>query len=381
MVLKSNTFFESSKVLLIKITCGAWLIAKLFSWKLWTNDRVFPIVPIFESTPNFSNQTHFSLYFLSLLGLIMIFFFTKNKIIISLFLSVEIISCALDLMRWQPWEYQYLLVFLFFLISKKNTHEFQNRFLILLIATYIFSGFHKCNGDFLYRVWDNMILRNIFNFSNLDVAHSGIHYFGLIFPFIEISIGFGLLFSLNKKSFASLAILTHLLILIAFSPFVLDTNHIVLPWNLLMIGYVWIMYFYQTDNHIPKAFFIQKTNLVIVLFVIILPISNFFGWYNSYFSFNLYGGNTKQMVICNNNLEVETDLKIAVTSNNILYFRDFKNILNPNKLALTELKVPICPDVFVYKKLKKAWENKFFGIKNTFILFWYPYKQECIEKI
>lgn len=346
------------------------------SWKLWTNDRVFPIIPVFDCAPLFSNQTHFLLYFLSLLGLILIFFFTKNKIIMTLFVVIEITSCSLDLMRCQPWEYQYLLVFLFFLISKKNSQEFQNRFLILLIALYIFSGFHKCNGDFLYRVWDNMILKSTFHFSNSTLDHSGIHYLGLIIPFVEISIGFGLLFCANKKSFASLAILTHLLILITLSPFVLDTNHIVLPWNLVMISYVWIMYFYQNDNHIPKIFFIKKTNLVIVFLLIILPISNFFGWYNSYLSFNLYGGNTKQMVICNNDLALNVAFKNAISKNNNLYFGDFKNIINPNKLALSELKVPICPDVFVYKKLKKAWEHTFFGGKNSFILFWYPYAKE-----
>jgi hypothetical protein len=106
----------STDALLLKIISLAWIAAKLMSFKVWTSDRIFPILPTFDSI-SLPNEVHLFLYIISLFGMGIIFF-VPNKKIIAAVLILEITACLLDYMRWQPWEYQYLLTLSFFIFAK-----------------------------------------------------------------------------------------------------------------------------------------------------------------------------------------------------------------------------------------------------------------------
>jgi hypothetical protein len=89
----SSTKSISTDVVLLKITCLAWFIAKIMSFKLWTADRIFPVIPTFDFI-SVSNDVHLFLYIVSLFGFGIIFVVPNKKIILAV-LIFEILACLL----------------------------------------------------------------------------------------------------------------------------------------------------------------------------------------------------------------------------------------------------------------------------------------------
>ncbi len=139
---------DSTTILIIRITSAFWIFTKLFSYKVWHTDRLFPVIPPFEFLENIPNFVHLGLFFIALSGITIVGIFPKHKIFLGCTIIVEITSCLLYQNRWQPWEYQFLRTFLFFFFYNKNPKQFLNYFSFLIIATYFFSGLHKLNGGF-----------------------------------------------------------------------------------------------------------------------------------------------------------------------------------------------------------------------------------------
>ena len=373
--LKNN----SKEILLIKLTALFWLFAKIMSRKLWLTDRLFPIIPPLNFSPNLPNEVHFILFLVSIFGLVSIVIFTQKKELVLLVLITELASCFLDQMRWQPWEYQYLLLFLFYIFYKKSTNQLLELVTLLIGLTYIFSGLHKFNGGFLYSVWENMILKKFLNIENYYISKIWIHYAGLLLPFIEILIGISLLLIKNKRLIAYFAIGMHVILLIILIGN--NQNSIVWPWNILMIFYIYILFWGDNSIRINSSFFKNNFNKVIVFLVGILPFFSFFGLWDNYLSFNLYSGNVKQLTICIKDIDKYPELKPYISNKKkSIYCKGFKEF-NLNYWAFKELNVPIYPEEKTFIKLKKEWETHYPNVENTFISFWYPYKKENYKEI
>ena len=373
--LKNN----SKEILLIKLTALFWLFAKIMSRKLWLTDRLFPIIPPLNFSPNLPNEVHFILFLVSIFGLVSIVIFTQKKELVLLVLITELASCFLDQMRWQPWEYQYLLLFLFYIFYKKSTNQLLELVTLLIGLTYIYSGLHKFNGGFLYSVWENMILKKFLNIENYYISKIWIHYAGLLLPFIEILIGISLLLIKNKRLIAYFAIGMHVILLIILIGN--NQNSIVWPWNILMIFYIYILFWGDNSIRINSSFFKNNFNKVIVFLVGILPFFSFFGLWDNYLSFNLYSGNVKQLTICIKDIDKYPELKPYISNKKkSIYCKGFKEF-NLNYWAFKELNVPIYPEEKTFIKLKKEWETHYPNVENTFISFWYPYKKENYKEI
>ena len=192
--------FDLSKTnLIVKVTVFFWIFAKIFSYNLWHTERLFPLIPPFHFLENIPNFVHLTLFYLAIVGIAIIGFFSRNKVILGVTIGVEIASCLLDQGRWQPWEYQYLLTFLFFFFYRDNSKQFINYCSFLLVIIYFNSGLHKLNGSFLYKVWEEMILVRFLGFDYVEIQNIYIHYAGLALGMIEITAALGCLFSKNKK--------------------------------------------------------------------------------------------------------------------------------------------------------------------------------------
>jgi hypothetical protein len=183
-----------TNTLLFKAMCFVWLLMKIISWRLWMPERLFPLVPFLEWTNQ--PEISFILFGFSLVCLVYFSFFTTNNIIIFLFLIFEISHLLLDQMRWQPWEYQFLLTTVFYLFFKKS-ENFKLLLLTLLAFTYILSGLHKFSAGFLASSWSNIILKRIFRIPFEWRSNNILFYFGYIIPIIEVSLGL-LLLKLKK---------------------------------------------------------------------------------------------------------------------------------------------------------------------------------------
>ena len=88
----------------------------------------------------------------------------RRKIAAVLFF-VEILSCLLDQSRWQPWEYQFILMTAAYIFIQKK-EQLLLAWQLILAAVYFFSGLSKLQPAFIHDIWDGLILRSwlhIFN--------------------------------------------------------------------------------------------------------------------------------------------------------------------------------------------------------------------------
>ena len=367
------------EVVLVKITCIAWLIAKIISFKVWTADRYFPVAPVFDFL-SFPNQFHLILYALSLIGIASIMLFPNKKIILGVVIVIELFSCLLDYMRWQPWEYQYLLTLIFFLFAK-DRKQFLSLLTFLLAATYIFSGIHKFSGSFLHSFWDNFVLYRLLGLSYGAAMNPLIHYPGLILSVIEVGIGIGMLFFRPKKYFALLAMMMHLFIILIFGPSGLNYNIIIFPWNLAMMALVGVVFCKNVAPNFSLSFFRSKFNTAVFLLIGILPMLCFFGRWDDYLSFNLYSGNIKTLVICVDDVQGYPELEQYQSTYKNKRYCDDRYSINTTIWALDELKVAVYPEERVFKILQERFNQKYPSVKNTFVYYRYPYQNENIKEV
>lgn len=373
-----NYFQKYSKeVLLLKILAFVWFFTKIYTYKLWITDRFIPTIPVFEFLNNIPNYVHLGLFFGSLLSLILIFFRPFSKKYLVFFLFFEIFSCLLDYSRWQPWEYEYLLIFLIFIFAKNKKHILK-LIALLLIATYIISGLHKINGGFLFLVWENMILFNLLKY-DLNNRSLFVHYAGIIIPIIEISIGFGLLLFKNKKFFIFSAIAMHLFVIYMLSPLGINYNQVVIPWNFLLIIFIIILFNDEEYSLCFNEFY--KFDFIFVLLVCILPLLNFIEYYDDALSFNLYSGKNKFLVIQIENIEDYPELEINQSSNRTFKILPENAPLYINSMAMDEMKVAIYGEDRAFLIFKKQWKMKYPKVKFRYFIFKYPFNKKYVYEI
>ena len=365
----------SIDVILLKITCLAWIIAKIMSFKLWTADRFFPVISPIDII-SVHNNVHLFLYLSSLVAMASIIFF-PNKKIIFLVVILEILTCLLDYMRWQPWEYQYLLTLVFFAFAK-DRKQFLSLFIFLIGCTYIFSGAHKFDGSFLYTFWDATILRKIMHLDNAAIKLPLIHYSGLVLCFIEVFMGMGLLFFRKKKYVCVTAILMHQMIILLYGPTGMNYNLIIVPWNIAMLLFALVLFNQKEGMVINRNFFKSKFNLAVVILIGILPMLSFFGKWDDYLSFNLYSGNTKILAICVTDTKQYPELNRYTSTIKNNKYCDNAYIIKTNEWAMDELNVPVVPEERVFNKVQFYFNQHYPNLPNTFVCYRYPYKKENI---
>ncbi|HVZ97340.1 MAG TPA: hypothetical protein VG847_10720, partial [Chitinophagaceae bacterium] len=134
----------SKKIIVMRIISFFWLTGKIISWRLWTTDRLFPLVPPFDFL-RISSPAHLLLFIASLTGLALLFLFPAKKIFQITVIAVEILSCLFDQNRWQPWEYEYIFIITAFIFNPGNDERALKTILFILISTYFYSGLGKMN--------------------------------------------------------------------------------------------------------------------------------------------------------------------------------------------------------------------------------------------
>lgn len=373
-----NIKASPTDVVLLRITCVAWFIAKVMSFKLWTADRLFPTIPTFDFL-QFDNSVHLGLYVISILGIAVVFFFPSKKIIASLII-VEIVSCLLDQMRWQPWQFQYLLTLMFFLFAK-DRKQFLSLFVLLMGCTYFYSGIHKFDGSFLYTFWDKLVLTNYLHLDTQTIKMPVVHYLGLVPCLIEIVIGVGIIFFRNKKYFCIAALLMHLFIILIYGPTGTNHNNIIVPWNVAMMLFLLVFIFRKEVPQLQMQFFRSKLNTVAFILVGILPILSYFSQWDQYLSFNLYSGNTKILALCVDDVQQYPELQHYAAPTKTDNYCNSSHLIKLNNWALEELKVPVIPEERAFKKIKEQFNARYPDLKSSFVFNQYPYKKENIQEV
>lgn len=285
---------EQQVSLLIRALAFFWCVTKIWSYKTWVTDRLYPVIPPVDFLKYVPDFMHVFFFGFSVAALLAVLFVKVNRLLlISLFLS-ELLSCSLDTVRWQPWEYMYLCFLLIVIINFRRPKHIIMLGHLFLVSVYFFSGLHKLSRGFLSSIWINMVLTDFFGLSMEIILKYKLYFIGLLIPIAEIFLAVLLFISKSKREISYLLILTHIGILIFIGPFGIQYNSVVWPWNLAMISILVIIYAKPVE---PMHRKILTVNGYWIVLWFVLPFLSFFGNWYQYFSFNLYSGKGEQMYI------------------------------------------------------------------------------------
>lgn len=346
-------------IIFLKLSLFGLLIYKVFTLKLWiVTDRIFPIISFADSFQITNVYVHNFFSIISFAALVILLFKVQRLLLLILVIS-EFILLSIDVMRWQPTVYQFFLTFIIYLASPK---KFKTYLLLLLSATYIYSGLLKFNMSFINFNWSRHILGDFFGLSSQYAELSYVKAVGFIIPVIETLAGILILTKYRRKGFF-LIICVHVFILIFLGKLSFTYSFAVWFWNVIMLS---LAYIFFTNPKIEKL----KFNLLTVSWVVLLfllPFFNLFEKYYPYFSFDMYSGD-RYVLYINTPLEDGTQLETLSNVKNDEYLSERVTVL-----AYNEMGVPVTHNKWLYSRFIRAFEQKYPELDPCYEIKYYPF--------
>jgi hypothetical protein len=348
----------NKNILILKTTCLFWLLTKLFSWRIWTTNRLLPTVPVFGFFDHIPAIVHTALFVISIL-LLALAFFNENKYLFSAILITEILLCLLDQNRLLSWEYLYAFIIIVFLINDNTPEYIFPNIILILASTYFYSGVCKLDESFVHIVWSNMILHTFLKIPVSIINQTWLYYMGYMLGSIELLLGIGLL--INKTRLVSIVLLVflHLFILSFLGPFGLRGYRVLWPWNLSMILFLLIIPLYGVQKVGNIKLITKGWNKLVILCWVILPAFSFWGLWDRNLSSNLFSANIPRMIICVNDTSKCRELKRFMSNRDIAGTCKGKTKINLQAWAMIETGVTAYPEIRTYHVIQKKLEEEY----------------------
>ncbi|MEO8112267.1 MAG: hypothetical protein ABI594_19625 [Ginsengibacter sp.] len=356
------------KIIVTRIICFSWLLAKIISWKVWLASRLFPVIPPFDFL--FAPQAvHLFLFVLSLSCIAALLIFPTNTVLQIGVIIIELLSCSLDQNRWQAWEYQYIFIVLALLINRRNERNALNTIAFIFISIYFFSGLGKMNAAFSGFLQRELIFLEIVKAKNSYSYNLLLYHLGYLLGLLEIFLGIGLAFMRTNKPAAILLICMHLGILALLGPFGINYNVIIWPWNIAIILYLYLLFIRRDPPTLSFHSLKNGWNKIFILFFGLLPFLNFFGYWDYFLSSSLYSYKPPEMYICIHDTEKNKALMpFAISKKSIFICDSNATVINVRTWSMKEMNVPAYPEIRVYKKIKQQLLSRYPGMNATFII-------------
>lgn len=362
----------AQQALIVRMISLGWLACKLISYKAWIAERLFPVIPAFDFLESIPSLVHLLLLSISVICLCALVIFPNKRGIAIFLLISEIVSCSLDVIRWQPWEYQFLFFLLSFILCKNNRSQFYTCLIIILASTYIFGGLQKLNYGYLHSIWDSLVLHRFLNITVTD--RHWLHYAGLIVPVAEIVGGVSLIVSRKKWPYF-LVIGIHVAILMIFGPVGLNTNLVIWPWNLVLIALILILKDHYSHDATRFKNLKNFPAATTILFWVLLPTLGLYHLWPDYLSSGMYSGRTTTLRICSKAPLSDAVRQYTVTSKTACH-----NSIRLQNWALDELKVPLYPDKWYYRRFARQWRGGAGKKDDVFIVKGYRYRSQSLDQ-
>ena len=263
----------------------ALLLGILASWKLWIAGRMFPLLPVASWFPQLPSPWDAALLALMFVAAIASFRVYRWAITVLL-LGALFLYCG-DQNRGQPWFYLYGVLLLITLLPNAASLG-ASRFIIS--AVYIWAGVQKLGPDY-----EQIIIPYMMQPIATWLPASGatlVKWCLLASPYVEVFIGVGLWIPKLRRVATVTVVLVHAVALLILGPLGHNQNLVVWPWNLAMVAFVLILFPKVSVGESWRDLLRSKAGLVLTALVTLLPTLSYFGWWDSYFSFALYSGNT-----------------------------------------------------------------------------------------
>jgi hypothetical protein len=327
-----------------------FLAAAFYAPKLWITTKEFPVIPLFDWIwiPKSPLDKYISWLFLGLLG-VQTFF--RNRLLGISTILLYVYLSFVDQNRLQPYFYQSILTLLAINIFPKKTEPklILQAVALIFFATYFWSGIHKINEIF-YTQWMHALTKH-FSF----VPEVLLKIFTYMVPHLEWIMGVCLLFNKLRK-FAIIAIvIMHSIIVVVL--FYLGYGFNVVPWNLQNILSVLVLFWSLKTVNFHEIFTwklsLQKS--LIMIFTILLPFSNIFGYWDHLLSYSFFTSKLKYYYIQIDDKELEKALPDHIKE----YYRphEGKVIIYPNEWAGDVNRVLFYPQERVINYLNEYLKN------------------------
>jgi uncharacterized membrane protein YphA (DoxX/SURF4 family) len=331
--------------ILTKIIAAACLTSMLLCFDLWREVRTFPVTRVISLIPAIPSGFDLILPLTAFISLCAILVLKDPRKAIHFFVIIAVTLAILDLNRWQPWFYQYVLMFFvlsFHNYKKPDLHysaSILQLFKIMLAAIYFWSGLQKLNPEFLSDTfpWLMEPITNHMQPGNV----SKLAFLGYVFPPAEIATGIFLLIPRLQKTGVVFVFLMHIFILFVLSPLGHNYNPVVWPWNIAMMCFSVILFLKKDHVSFPLTQIIKFHQVKLITFLFVLmPLLNFFNLWDSYLSHNLYSGNTSNGIIY-----MSSDVRDKLPNHIKKYVRGETDLyINIKYWCMMELGVPAYPE-------------------------------------
>ena len=339
------------------------------SYKVWLLEgRLYPSIPALDFLDGFPPIILELLYYITIASLVILFVKPNHiGIQITLFLSV-FISAIFEMASWQPWEYQFLCMIAIIILGRKNQNAMYTALILIMASIYFYSGVQKFNGGFLHSVWKGLILRKFFGLSDINLI---VHYTGLVLPLLEAFAGLGLVILKNKKLPAYFLIGMHFFILVLLGT--VQGFNIVLPWNIVMIVMLHLLFIKNVTPFSPNILFTRRYILIFILWTL-MPAFSFFGYWEQKLSSNLFSGRHKNLAICME-ASFPTELQPYLLTDQRYKVCKGKERLTVSNWSIKELAVLPPNSDWYYSKFKVRFAKKYKYLDAEYFTFTYPYKK------
>ena len=274
----------------VRILAAAAMAFSVFlSFRLWATDRTFPLAPMVDWLPSIPPRFGYAGTLLLLILLAVISFVKSPKHYLAALVGLLVILIVLDQSRLQAWVYFWGFVFLaltVFHYRPASRPSVLQVLRLLLCVMYFWSGIHKLNHQFVTYGLPWIV-------GSDDAV---VKAFALPVAAYEAAIGVLLLFPRTRKVGLYSAVALHAIILIVLGPLGRNYNSVVWPWNLALIGTVFILF---RDDTPPRSILTPKTALHWATIVVmgIIPALGLLHVLDPPLSFKLYSGNVSRMYI------------------------------------------------------------------------------------
>lgn len=229
-----------ARLLALGLLCQLWLSAPL--WGLAKAQCPFPALPLAPGLDELGSGAWQGAVLAAMAMAVV--FFPRAKALLGALLVWLAWLIVQDLDRLQPWTYFYGLTGLLLLAPTDESGQ-KNALRWLVIAVYAWSGFNKLtpwyaedNFPWLCEAFD--FLAPLGKFPAAGYASAT----------LEIALAGGLFWPRSRRACRWAAVFFHGYIIVTL--IALDWNAVVIPWNLAVLGLVWVIFQDKTPLHFPK---------------------------------------------------------------------------------------------------------------------------------
>lgn len=260
------------------------LVSCFYSNNLWFSDRVVPTVAIVSFLEDLPNLWHKIFWTARIVTAVILFYSPFSPILLALAVLSFFISAALDLARFQIFDFFFSLHLIVVLWGAQHSKLREALCLqrVMIVCMYFYAGLQKVNLDYFQDVvpW----LLKGFGIWVDDKSH--LNAIGLFMATVEMSLGVLLCFFRLRKIAVFLTLLLHGMVVYFF--------YFNLPfWPLIiynLVQFVMVVSLFLSRERYALLFDLHKhlIPLCIFIFVAILPSLNFVGVWPSPLSFQYF---------------------------------------------------------------------------------------------